>query len=133
MEGPRPKSCTVRYVSTPTAARGSGSRADMIAGRRTTAKQVDRLIDQIVDKAAAGLGVDGVSEQDVRKLADLNSGAVSNVVFTQRKGKNGYDERQVDYYLNSCVQLLSRLESFARVSDYVGGGHESGRQPAFVR
>lgn len=79
-----------------------------------------------MDKAAAGLGVDGVSEQDVRKLADLNSGAVSNVVFTQRKGKNGYDERQVDYYLNSCVQLLSRLESFARVSDYVGGGHESG-------
>ena len=47
-------------------------------------------------------------------------------MFTQRKGKNGYDERQVDYYLNSCVQLLSRLESFARVSDYVGGGHESG-------
>ncbi len=93
---------------------------------RQVRKQVDRLIDQIVDKAAAGLGVDGVSEQDVRKLADLNSGAVSNVVFTQRKGKNGYDERQVDYYLNSCVQLLSRLESFARVSDYVGGGHESG-------
>lgn len=108
--------------------RGTGERFARGHDRRPSydRKQVDRLIDQIVDKAAAGLGVDGVSEQDVRKLADLNSGAVSNVVFTQRKGKNGYDERQVDYYLNSCVQLLSRLESFARVSDYVGGGHESG-------
>ena len=108
--------------------RGAGERFARGHDRRPSydRKQVDRLIDQIVDKAAAGLGVDGVSEQDVRKLADLNSGAVSNVVFTQRKGKNGYDERQVDYYLNSCVQLLSRLESFTRVSDYVGGGHESG-------
>lgn len=108
--------------------RGTGERFASGRDRRPSydRKQVDRLIDQIVDKAAAGLGVDGVSEQDVRKLADLNSGAVSNVVFTQRKGKHGYDERQVDYYLNSCVQLLSRLESFARVSDYVGGGHESG-------
>ena len=123
---PRPKSCTVRYVSTPTGGDGGAIRARHDRRPSYDRKQVDRLIDQIVDKAAAGLGVDGVSEQDVRKLADLNSGAVSNVVFTQRKGKNGYDERQVDYYLNSCVQLLSRLESFARVSDYVGGGHESG-------
>ena len=33
---PDRRACTVRYVSTPTAARGSDSRADMIAGRRTT-------------------------------------------------------------------------------------------------
>lgn len=84
-------------------------------------KQVDRLVDQIVDKAAAALGVDGVTEDDVRSLADLNANTVNNVIFTQRKGKKGYDERQVDYFLNSCVQLLSRLESYARVADFVSG------------
>ena len=56
-------------------------------------KQVDRLVDQIVDKAAAALGVDGVTEDDVRSLADLNANTVNNVIFTQRKGKKGYDER----------------------------------------
>lgn len=84
-------------------------------------KQVDRLVDQIVDKAAAALGVDGVTEDDVRSLADLNADTVNNVIFTQRKGKRGYDERQVDYFLNACVQLLSRLESYARVTDFVSG------------
>ena len=84
-------------------------------------KQVDRLVDQIVDKAAAALGVDGVTEDDVRSLADLNANTVNNVIFTQRKGKRGYDERQVDYFLNACVQLLSRLESYARVADFVSG------------
>ena len=43
---------------------------------------------------------------------------VSNVLFTQRSGKRGYDERQVDYYLNACVRLLSRLESYDRVAKY---------------
>lgn len=84
-------------------------------------KQVDCLVDQIVDKAAAALGVDGVTEDDVRSLADLNANTVNNVIFTQRKGKKGYDERQVDYFLNACVQLLSRLESYARVADFVSG------------
>lgn len=82
---------------------------------------MDRLVDQIVDKAAAALGVDGVTEDDVRSLADLNADTVNNVIFTQRKGKRGYDERQVDYFLNACVQLLSRLESYARVADFVSG------------
>lgn len=47
------------------------------------------------------------------------------MIFTQRKGKRGYDERQVDYYLNECVQLLTRLESYARVADFVGEPSES--------
>ncbi|MCC2743727.1 hypothetical protein LK491_20125, partial [Phocaeicola vulgatus] len=41
-----------------------------------------------------------------------------------RKGKKGYDERQVDYFLNACVQLLSRIESYARV------GGASANEPA---
>ncbi|MBW3083700.1 DivIVA domain-containing protein, partial [Bifidobacterium phasiani] len=83
-------------------------------------RQVDRLVDQIVDKAAAELGLDGVTEADVRKLVDLNASSVANVIFTQRKGRRGYDERQVDHFLNACVRLLSRIESYARVADYIG-------------
>ncbi|MFR3745460.1 DivIVA domain-containing protein [Bifidobacterium pullorum] len=82
-------------------------------------KQVDHLVDQVIDKAAAELGVDGVTADDVKDLVDVNSTSVANVIFTQRKGKRGYDERQVDNYLNACVRLLSRIESYARVSDYV--------------
>ncbi|BAQ32000.1 DivIVA domain-containing protein [Bifidobacterium scardovii] len=82
-------------------------------------KQVDRLIDDVIDKSAAELGVDGTSDQLPKKPQELKSSDVSNAVFTQRKGKRGYDERQVDFFLNSCVQLLSRLESYARVADYV--------------
>lgn len=83
-------------------------------------KQVDRIVDQCLTKAAGELGIEEVSEDDAKKLVDLNSQTVANVIFTQRKGKRGYDERQVDYYLNECVQLLTRLESYARVADFVG-------------
>lgn len=93
-------------------------------------KQVDRIVDQIVDKAAASLGVDGVTQDDVRDLADLNANSVSNVIFTQRKGKKGYDERQVDYFLNACIQLLSRIESYTRVGDVPAGEPSSAEPPA---
>lgn len=92
-------------------------------------KQVDRLVDQIVDKAAAELGVDGAGRDRSKKDIDLNAQRVANVIFTQRRGKRGYDERQVDYYINACVQLLSRIESYARVADYVGGSEEQAAQP----
>ncbi|WEV58566.1 DivIVA domain-containing protein [Bifidobacterium sp. ESL0728] len=81
-------------------------------------KQVDRLIDQIITKSADDLGVRSMSSDEAKDLADLNSSTVANVIFTQRKGSRGYDERQVDYYLDACVQLLSRVESYARISDY---------------
>ncbi|WEV63639.1 DivIVA domain-containing protein [Bifidobacterium sp. ESL0732] len=81
-------------------------------------KQVDRLIDQIITKSADDLGVRSMSSDEAKDLADLNSSTVANVIFTQRKGSRGYDERQVDYYLDACVQLLSRVESYARITDY---------------
>lgn len=92
-------------------------------------KQVDRLVDQVVDKAAAELGIDGADQDQSKKDIDLNAQRVANVIFTQRRGKHGYDERQVDYYINACVQLLSRIESYARVADYVGSPEEQAAQP----
>ena len=87
-------------------------------------KQVDSVIDKCLTKAAGELGVEEVSEADAKAIADTNSQTLSNVIFTQRKGKRGYDERQVDYYLAACAQLLTRLESYARVADFVGGPSE---------
>lgn len=82
-------------------------------------KQVDALIDKIVDKAAGSLGVDGVNADDVKNLSDIGADTISHTVFTQRKGKKGYDERQVDYFLNACSQLFSRIESYDRVADLI--------------
>lgn len=86
-------------------------------------KQVDRLIDGIITRAQVDLdelpeGEELTAERS-KELDNITSSSVANTVFTQRKGKHGYDERQVDYYLNSCVELLSRLESYERIADYV--------------
>lgn len=86
-------------------------------------KQVDSLIDQITSRCSAQLGHDdgrlgALKEFETDDLADVTSSTVSNVIFTQRKGARGYDERQVDYFLSACVNLLSRLESYARLADY---------------
>jgi DivIVA domain-containing protein len=79
--------------------------------------QVDRLIEQISKKLAIELGQQRHAD-DAKELVDLNAKRVSNVIFTQRRGKRGYDERQVDYFLNFAIQLLSRVESYVRVNDY---------------
>lgn len=89
-------------------------------------KQVDKLADKVVDKCAAELGIDGISKEDIKGYDKITAEAVANSVFTQRKGKRGYDERQVDYFLNSCVQLLSRIESYARISDRIAPGEGDG-------
>lgn len=80
-------------------------------------KQVDRLVNQVIGKIKRELGESKESESDaVRKIdAELTSTRVSNIIFTQRIGKRGYSERQVDAYLNRAIQVLARLESFARL------------------
>ncbi|MBT1176112.1 DivIVA domain-containing protein [Bifidobacterium callimiconis] len=80
-------------------------------------KQVDRLVNQVVGKIKRELGETEEHESDaVRKIdAELTSTRVSNIIFTQRTGKRGYSERQVDAYLNRAIQVLARLESFARL------------------
>ncbi|MBT1165355.1 DivIVA domain-containing protein [Bifidobacterium simiarum] len=80
-------------------------------------KQVDRLVDQLVGKIRRDLGESDGQLSDAQRKADaeLSSTQVANIIFTQRTGKKGYAERQVDAYLNRAVQVLSRLESFARL------------------
>lgn len=89
-------------------------------------KQVDRLMNQIVAKIRRELGENRKrADKDELKIdAELTSTRVTNVIFTQRRGRRGYDERQVDAYLNRAVQVLSRLESYARLEDAA-----SDRQP----
>jgi DivIVA domain-containing protein len=81
-------------------------------------KQVDRLVDRIVGKAADELQIADPPVAGDAKSGEVDAKTVARVVFTQRKGNRGYDERQVDYFLSSCVQLLSRLESYGRISQY---------------
>lgn len=88
-------------------------------------KQVDIMVDQALDKIALMLGHELEWETDKETLQDIDSAYVSNVIFTQKNGKHGYDERQVDYYLNACVRLLSSLESFERVEQYVDADNSS--------
>lgn len=96
-------------------------RFDNGASRRPSyaRKQVDIMVDQALDKIALMLGHELEWETDENTLDDINSTYVSNVIFTQKTGKHGYDERQVDYYLNACVRLLSSLESLKRLDKYV--------------
>ncbi|MFR0604500.1 DivIVA domain-containing protein [Bifidobacterium pseudolongum subsp. globosum] len=84
-------------------------------------KQVDRLIDRVLAKAEAELeriSAGSSGRQGPEADPTLTSQYVEDVSFTQRKDKHGYDERQVDYYLNACVNLLASLESYERIADY---------------
>ena len=116
----RPRTCSRSSTRMPNASTANGSSRARGKNPSYDRKQVDSVIDKCLTKAAGELGVEEVSEADAKAVADTNSQTLSNVIFTQRKGKRGYDERQVDYYLAACAQLLTRLESYARVADFVG-------------
>ncbi|KFI45644.1 putative DivIVA protein [Bifidobacterium bohemicum DSM 22767] len=77
-------------------------------------KQVDRIVDQVLVVAADELGVKKMRPSESKSLRDFDSNTIANVIFTQRKGVHGYDEREVDYYLAVCSQLLSRVEAYMR-------------------
>ncbi|UQA79058.1 DivIVA domain-containing protein [Gardnerella vaginalis] len=81
-------------------------------------KQVDNVVNKTLDKISILLGYKPTWGNSSSDLDGIDAMFVSNVLFTQRSGKHGYDERQVDYYLNACVRLLSRLESYDRVAKY---------------
>jgi DivIVA domain-containing protein len=85
-------------------------------------KQVDRFIDRVVAVAADDLGVKSLNPKQTKSLQDFDSNTVANVIFSQHKGARGYDERQVDYYLDVCSQLLGRIEAYARFADYGTSG-----------
>ena len=90
-------------------------------------KQVERLIEQILNKTSDLLNLQEGRKAglDKPKNTDITADRVSNVIFTQRRGAKGYDERQVDFFLAKAIELLEQLESFARVgekSKTVGAG-----------
>ncbi len=79
-------------------------------------KQVDRLVMTSVSTIADDLALPYSPQDKLPKPDDdLSSKKISTIVFTQRTGKNGYDESQVDAYLNRISQVLARIESFARL------------------
>ena len=82
-------------------------------------KQVDRIIDQSMAKAASELDIEKISREDAKHLVDLNSTSVANVIFTQRKGKRGYDERQVENTFGKVgsIGIFCQIAVFTVVDD----------------
>lgn len=78
-------------------------------------KQVDKLVDQAWDLIARTLSLPLSSTEKIDSTVDLSAAAISNVIFTQHKGKKGYAESSVDAYLNRVIQVLTRFESVDRI------------------
>ncbi|WP_181414877.1 DivIVA domain-containing protein [Bifidobacterium asteroides] len=97
-------------------------------------KQVERLIEQVLNKTSDQLNLQEGRKTDSGKPknTDITADRVSNVIFTQRRGSKGYDERQVDFFLAKAVELLEQLESFARVSERAKRASASSTAPAAV-
>ena len=97
-------------------------------------RQVERLIEQVLNKTSDQLNLQEGRKTDPGKSknTDITADRVSNVIFTQRRGSKGYDERQVDFFLAKAVELLEQLESFARVSEKAKRASESSTAPAAV-
>lgn len=82
--------------------------------------QVDEIVDQAWARISAALGL-ATPAEEVKGSEEVDTARVANIIFTQRKGKRGYDEPSVDAYLNRVIQVLTRLESIDRV---MGGEDE---------
>ena len=97
-------------------------------------KQVERLIEQVLNKTSDQLNLQEGRKTDSGKSrnTDITADRVSNVIFTQRRGPKGYDERQVDFFLAKAVELLEQLESFARVSERAKRDRANATAPAAV-
>jgi DivIVA domain-containing protein len=77
-------------------------------------KQVDLLVRQAWTRITSLMGVRSQLEPETGS-ENINASQVSNVIFTQRKAKHGYDESSVDAYLNRIIQVLTRMESVTRL------------------
>lgn len=86
-------------------------------------KQVDHMIDcviaQIADKLGktSGIAVEGAAEPKKwrKDPEEWTLSDVADIMFTRHTGHHGYDERQVDAYINRMLQVLARIESFERI------------------
>lgn len=86
-------------------------------------KQVDHMIDcviaQIADKLGktSGIAVEGAPEPKKwrKDPEEWTLSDVADILFTRHTGHRGYDERQVDAYINRMLQVLARIESFERI------------------
>ncbi len=80
-------------------------------------RQVDQIVAQAWTHIADRIGII-TSLEPAAGAQDITSQRVSNVIFTRHKGKHGYGEASVDAYLNRCVQVLTRMESYERVTGH---------------
>ncbi len=81
-------------------------------------KQVDSFVVNIMTRICDELSIDydqAVESSNFDSDEDFVPRYVSTILFTQRKGAKGYDEGQVDMYLNRVAQVVSRIVAFGRL------------------
>ena len=86
-------------------------------------KQVDHMIDCVIAQIAgklgktSGIAVEGAAEPKKwrKDPEEWTLSDVADIMFTRHTGHHGYDERQVDAYINRMLQVLARIESFERI------------------
>ena len=86
-------------------------------------KQVDHMIDCVIAQIAgklgktSGIAVEGATEPKKwrKDPEEWTLSDVADIMFTRHTGHHGYDERQVDAYINRMLQVLARIESFERI------------------
>ncbi|MFY4636024.1 DivIVA domain-containing protein [Scardovia wiggsiae] len=97
-------------------------------------KQVDSFVVNAVTRICDELGIEypqAVSSSNFDSDEDFTPRYVSTILFTQRKGDRGYDEGQVDMYVNRISQVVSRIVSFRNfegvdVKEALGGSAADG-------
>ena len=97
-------------------------------------KQVDSFVVNAVTRICDELGIEypqAVSSSNFDSDEDFTPRYVSTILFTQRKGDRGYDEGQVDMYVNRISQVVLRIVSFRNfegvdVKEALGGSAADG-------
>ena len=97
-------------------------------------KQVDSFVVNAVTRICDELGIEypqAVSSSNFDSDEDFTPRYVSTILFTQRIGDRGYDEGQVDMYVNRISQVVSRIVSFRNfegvdVKEALGGSAADG-------
>lgn len=82
-------------------------------------KQVDNFVFSLTQYLNNKLSLGVLSSENNQRSTDyedFSSRQVASTLFTQRTGHSGYNEGEVDAYLNRAIEVLSHIESTERMN-----------------
>ncbi|WP_018142712.1 DivIVA domain-containing protein [Alloscardovia criceti] len=87
-------------------------------------KEVDAVVWSLAlfinDELSLGVNLDELPENPAKKSPaqdTYHSQDIEEIGFTQRSGHKGYDEAEVDAFINRAVEVLTRMESTKRLEE----------------